>query len=148
MNVFEISIIITLMGLSIVFIVLFFLSLITSYYAKSINLMKLLKNRLLSKNSFQRKSSKEQKLNHQIKNDVKENSIVKPKSEEKNNQNYENAELIAVISAAAMYTLETSEKSKYKIKSITSTELNYPYSLWKYAGLAENTASIYFNHGE
>ena len=77
MNVFEISIIITLMGLSIVFIVLFFLSLITSYYAKSINLMKLLKNRLLSKNSFQRKSSKEQKLNHQIKNDVKENSIVK-----------------------------------------------------------------------
>lgn len=145
MSIFEIAISITLMGLSIVFAVLLLLSLITMHYPTLINLIKLAKNRLANKISIQKKEVKIKKLKQVQKNESKEAPVDRLKIEE---TDITSEELIAVISAAAMYALESNKNLKYKIKSITPSEINYPNYLWKYAGVIENTNFTYFGYGE
>ena len=95
--------------------------------------------------SIQKKEVKIKKLKQVQKNESKEAPVDRLKIEE---TDITSEELIAVISAAAMDALESNKNLKYKIKSITPSEINYPNYLWKYAGVIENTNFTYFGYGE
>ncbi len=140
MNIFELSVIIVLMGTTIVFAILFFLNMLTLYYVKIINFIKFLKKSLKHEMHYFFKNFKSTDLSKKCEDMPEKNLKKTSKFFEDNSFKESEEELIAIISAAVYNTLESSKISKYKIKSITP--LNNDYSLWKFAGLLENTNSI------
>lgn len=115
----ELTVVVVLTGIIIVFAILFILTLVTNIYGRIINILK--------SNFIKKKEAENKVLQTNIKKDNSPQSL--------------DEEIVAVITAAVQ-TSNIFPNTKYKIKSISSSpyseNINSP-SPWKLAGLLENT---------
>lgn len=112
----ELTAVVVLTGIIIVFAILFILTLVTNIYGKVINLIR---------SKFNKEKTAQ---NTNSKFSVKNN---------KSSQNMDE-EIVAVIGAAIYESNILSNTKKYAIKSISLTD-NNSISSWKLSGLLENT---------